>query len=136
MKKTLQWISLYSDDIKGVIKVLALLILVLGSYKFLPIMLERAATNKLKGETIGVVIQKRTIEKIYESEAGGKLGIKGYEISYQYSVEGREIKNNVYLDKLRYRTKGRIKLFQLQVGDSVSVKYDFDTPSKSTIVFN
>ncbi len=136
MKKIFQWISFYSDDVKGVIKVIALLILVVGGYRYLPKMLQKAATIKLKGETIGVVTKKRKVEKIYESQTGGKLGVKGYEIEYLYLVEGKEVNKEAYLDKLRYTIKERAKLFQLQAGDSVKVKYDLETPNKSVIVFD
>ncbi|MEO0684632.1 MAG: hypothetical protein AAFY76_06175 [Cyanobacteria bacterium J06649_11] len=136
MKRILQWVSLYSDDVKGVIKVLVLLILVVGGYRYLPIMLQQAGTIKLKGETIGVVTKKRKVEKIYESEMGGKLGIKGYQIEYFYLVEGKEVNKKAYVDKLRYTMKERMKLFQLQAGDTIKVKYDLDAPNKSAIFFD
>ena len=136
MKKIYQWFSLYSDDIKGIIKVTVLLVVVVGGYRALPRVLRYASTVKLKGETIGVVTQIRKVEKIYESEAGGKLGVKGYDVKYSYVVDGEEEDKQVYLDKLRYTMKERMKLYQLQVGDSVLVKFDLDTPNKSTIAFD
>ncbi|WP_367391493.1 hypothetical protein [Lewinella sp. LCG006] len=136
MKKIHQWFLLYGDDIKGIIKVIALLVVVVGGYRILPRVLRYASTIKLKGETIGVVTQIRKVEKIYESEGGGKLGVKGYDVKYSYVVDGEEENKQVYLDKLRYTMKERMKLYQLQVGDSVLVKFDLDTPHKSTIAFD
>ena len=136
MKKIHQWFLLYGDDIKGIIKVIALLVVVVGGYRILPRVLRYASTIELKGETIGVVTQIRKVEKIYESEGGGKLGVKGYDVKYSYVVDGKEEDKQVYLDKLRYTMQERMKLYQLEVGDSVLVKFDLDTPNKSTIAFD
>lgn len=125
MKRMTQWLWLYLDEIKGGFKFL-LLLLVIVAIRHHAQLLEWWQRTQLEGETTAVIIDKQTIEYINESEMGGRVMVKAYEVSYSYGVEEKQFAKKAFLDRRRYNMQERILLRKLQVGDTVQLKYDLE----------
>jgi len=126
------WIELYMPEIHGILKLLGLLLVMVLIYQT-PFWIR---TNSLKGldqEVIGELDTIRAVLVIHESESGGKVIVKGYDLEYNYDVDENSYYSNSFITREELKLKQRLALLKMKRGDLVRVKYKSGDPSKSMI---
>ncbi len=126
MKKSLQRISLYEEDAKGLLKLLKVFVpvfLLLIALKQTPRFLDWIEKGKLKNEAYGIVVEKNSNEEIYQTEEGAKIRVKGYDIRYSFQVDGTKYVREEYVDMMKYVLKEQAQLKKIKVGDTLLIKY-------------
>ena len=85
--------------------------------------------------TIGIIKVKNPINKIKESEIGGRLVVDGYELEYQMELNGMSNDRREYIPLNSLRLQQRNRLMNCEVGDTLKVKYS-STDYSSKLQFN
>ena len=99
----------------------------------IPVYLRASSIKKFDAEIVGVVDSIIFIKGIQESEIGGKVVTKSYQIDYQYDIEEKTIKQSQMINNITLSNQQKMKLYKLSKGDSVIVVYDSKNPGKSDL---
>jgi len=125
-------IGYYWQDIIGVSKLLLMLVAGLMIYQ-VPYFLRNSQLVRYDSEIMGQIESIDKIIGIDQTEEGGKVVIKGYDIKYKYEVDRNEFIKTETVSKIGLRRGQRIRLFKLTEGDSLRIKYKSEHPDKSMI---
>lgn len=126
------WIELYIPEIRGILKLLGLLLVIVLIHQ-IPFWIRSNSLKGLDQEVIGQLDTIRAVLVIKESEIGGKVIIKGYDLEYNYEVDANSYYSNSFITREELKLKQRIELLKLKKGDQVRVKYKSGDPSNSMV---
>lgn len=135
LKQLKLWLYLHKDDLSGFFKLFLPLILIIFIYRAMPSIVRYFQSTGLDADTIGIVDSITKNEGIHESEAGGRVIIKSYQIEYHFISENEKVARNEYLSRSSISLSQRMVLNKLDVGGSVFVRYNSGNPLECQIVF-
>ena len=132
MKKIILWLEINLENIKGGFKLLipiSIIFLIIN----IPYKLRDQLLTKLDSETIGIVDSINQIKGIKETQTGGKIFTKIFEVKYHFILEETIFNNDDKILTESVTLKERIKIRNLIKGDSITIKFSSTDPNKSMI---
>ena len=133
MKRIKLWIELHSDDLKGFFLKFLPLIGIVILVRFLPNIIREVSSIKYDTNAIGEIIEIETIKGIHDSEVGGKVITKGYEIEYEFSVDTFKIRKREFVTLNSLDMDEKVKAKKLGIGDAILIGFAASNPTCSRI---
>lgn len=133
MEKIKLWVYLHKEDLKVFFKNLIPISILILALANIPWIFQQFAFKNYDSETTGIVLHLEKIKGISDSQTGGRVVTKTFQVKYQYQVEEDTIKKKDNIHRSTINIKQYSKLNQLQKGDSILVGYDSDRPINSRI---
>ncbi len=127
-------LDFYKNDIVAVLKIGFLLLVICGGIRIFPLLVDKWGNRNLTESTFGVVTKIEANKYIKETLEGGKISTKGYFVEFDYFPDNQIFNARKYIDKSTLNPSQKANIRKLEIGDTLTVKYDAQHPENAKLV--